>query len=422
MNNQVAITTLFLIALISGCGGKHTISNENNNSLQTLADLESPGSPWTVDRNRIRVYYVSSEKPVKYYDSPEGKPIGSFYDGYQLNTISSISKKDQEDIRWHGVLLYGDTVYVMNSNLADTHTAKLDDTEYRTDPIKLYELSSYSINANRYNSFIILSEGFSHSRHEDSTVIDRKYLTGKNAGRYHRLTGLKRRKFLDQVSISEEDSVFLYNTDNDSLSSLAVKDLPLIASLSVYADYAPFEPYDFQIGFDLDSVSSPGNAYYHTFICVTKNNPFITGETTPIVWEKTKKTAPPLSRLKPDDFNRLSSQIAKEVYSFKYKNLEYMLVTYQIPESSKKGRRIIVKDAKGEILLDRIYATGESTDFLSMSFKDESNNEFTQRTGRLLKNRPSVLYGITTESFGCRHVDFLAPDTPPLVFLCDNRH
>ncbi|MGB3466694.1 MAG: hypothetical protein WBA74_15550, partial [Cyclobacteriaceae bacterium] len=258
--------------------------------------------------------------------------------------------------------------------------------------------------------------------HRDSVIIESEYLTGQLAGFTHELKKPARARFLKFTEISETDSVFIYNTTTDSVERFVVNNLALIASLSPYADMSPFEQYEYQVGFDLGSIRQAGNVYYHTFVCIRRTNPFVTGRTTPLIWQKATDQLPAEPKLTSADFNRLSRYKRAEAYQFSLDTLNYYCRTYLHAEYSLKANYIYVYHRDGQLLFNKVYFEGESTDLLSLSFESEKNKELTQRTGLLFENMPMVIYGITTESFACRHVDFLDPDVAPIEYLCDNRH
>lgn len=279
--------------------------------------------------------------------------------------------------------------------------------------LKIYPLSSYDKTEGESSSFIALTDFFPWSDHPDSTVISNDYLGDNTQQEFHILNAKFRTRFLKKLDISESDSVYIYNYRLDKFYTFAVKNLPLLAHITVYGADAPLSQYDYLIGFDLEKVLPIKNisSYYDAFVFVGNKNPFISGGLKPIIWKKIDAKQFP----KEISSKKIAKTKITKLYEYQWNNFTYYLIN--------ETHLAIVESSSNKLITETIFEEGESTGLAPLSFKNQQNEYGPQQwTGNLFKNKPPVFFGFTYESFGCPSINFIDKAGKEIYINCDNRH
>lgn len=279
--------------------------------------------------------------------------------------------------------------------------------------LKIYPLGSYDKTEGKSSSFISLTDFYPWSDHPDSLVISNENLGDNTIENSHILNAKFRNRFLKNLNIKESDSVYIYNYRLDKRYTFAVKNLPVLAHITVYGAEAPISQYDYLVGFDLEKVlpMSDFRSYYDAFAFVGTENPFIIGEVKPILWEKINaKQFPTEIKSK-----KMAKTTITKLYSYKWTNFTYFLIN--------EMHLVIVESSSNKIITETVFEEGESTGLAGLSFKNQKNENIPEQwTGNLFKNKPPVFFGFTYESFGCPSINFIHKAGKEIYINCDNRH
>ena len=294
-----------------------------------------------------------------------------------------------------------DTMSIEKKNLSD---------------LKIFDLYSME-NSGKYDVFIPLSDIYNDSLAIPNDIIENQKTKTFAELKHFELSGNYREKLLKGTSLSESDTLFLYNYKEAKLQKFPISDLKSVANLNLYTSEGDeISSYDYMIGFQLNqSENSDDIALEKTNYSLAyfgKENPFSCEKVMPIHWKKTARDQFPLP-LK-------NQQNLGETYVAKFENLTYYIQDYKGEYGIYKRDFAVVKDKK--VIFTRAYTTGEGAEFSPLNFID--NNEYNdwQWTGKLFKDKPPVVFGFVSESFGCPSITFLDSSYPEIYTNCDNRH
>lgn len=367
-------------------------------------------------------YYVVATSGLNYREKPRGKVLGKFKALTKVKIVErsgvldTINKGEYYRIKgeWVGVVSGSNSkkVYVFNGFLSKIKQNTL---------FNIYPFHAYHIEKERYKGFIPLAELYPFNTAGD--VIRKEYLGDTDRKRHH-ITENYRKMFLFKSGIKETDKVYIYNYLKNIILTYKVKDLDIVAEPSPYGNRKPVVEDDYQIGFSLRGKISEKDTknYYNSYVYVGTANPFIKGGLKPIIWEKTEVKNFPKESIY---FNRLKKTSEKDsikVFKFTHNNYKYFLQV-----SRHKGRinqnPLITVTLNNNIVLETGMGGGEGSYPTPLSFKDDKKNQyFEQWTGKLFKNKPAVIFGLTSHSFGCENIEFLNKKEKRVYILCDNRH
>ncbi len=202
------------------------------------------------------------------------------------------------------------------------------------------------------------------------------------------------------------------------MASFAVKELKVVARLSVYASTYdwPFAHYDYMIGFEIKGKPMGGLVY------VGKENPFVQGQMRPVGWkEMAPKDIPDLGNSLKDTL-QLGKYVSENIYSAKDKDVQFFIQDMNRENYSRARRLLVINLNTEETLLDKMFYDGESTSSAPLNFVNGNENDITQWTGKLFKNKPPVVFGFQYHSFGCPSISFLDKAEKEIYINCDNRH
>ena len=147
-------------------------------------------------------------------------------------------------------------------------------------------------------------------------------------------------------------------------------------------------------------------------------NPFLEKQLVPVRWKKIQPTA-----LTNKLFKNSNSK-SGNLYEFKNANLTYYLQDFS-SEQSVAIRDLVVVDEANKIFFEKSFDINfEGREFTEVSgtTTDGDHVIYSQWTGHLFKNRPPVIFGFTSESFGCSSISLMDKNLSEIPINCDNRH
>ena len=265
--------------------------------------------------------------------------------------------------------------------------------------------------SNKDFPFISLSEIQNTGAAPDSIVIPHKDKNGLEVKRY-KLNSAQRRVFLSQTGVSENDFVFIYDYRHNDLFSFPVKNLRVVARLSHYSqiDYP-----DYMIGFEVDEKALRGfkGNIWDALVCVERKNPFAQKQLTPLVWHK----------ITPEEDEAALSKGFE--YLMKTDEFHYFLGRGSSQRHSDVMHLLVVEPQTQEVVMDKVFYSSEGGSLypLRVEGDNHTNNEsFAQWTGKLFKDKPPVVFGFESLSFGCPSISVIDRTQEEIFLYCDNRH
>ena len=285
--------------------------------------------------------------------------------------------------------------------------------------------------------FISLSDIYPLSEDPDSIAIHDMTGNGLVAEKYT-LEPVYREKFLSATGISETDFVYIYDYSRKNLVSFAVKDLKAIARLNPYANSAkrPFPQYDYMIGFEVDkkSLDRLEDNFWNAFVYVGQENPFTDKPLIPLVWNRiASQKYPPTSETQDKTtFPNIAAYANSRgnTYLAEAEGFQYFLQDYMSGNEVGARRLLVVEPQTQEIIIDKVFYHGESTFPTPLNYRDvdgrisywDEDGRVSQLTGKLFKNKPPVVFGFLSHSFGCPFISVIDPSNEDITIHCDNRH
>ncbi len=239
-----------------------------------------------------------------------------------------------------------------------------------------------------------------------------------------KLTGEYRERLLHGISLKETDSLFIYNYHQNTIVSFLIQNLEAIAIKSPYSSEAPLSESDYQIGFEFKT--NRASLFHTTFVAVGNNNPF-TNKLAPIIWTPIDSIYFPSGYTSKEFKEQKGKNTIKNTYSF-----SLGIYDYYLQESSYgKGwnnfiRHVMVLNCKNDTLcISQLYSNNNSEELneLLISNKSDVKSENAQQwTGYMIKDFPPVLFGFTTDMFGCTVIYPISNTKEAFEIKCDNRH
>jgi len=294
------------------------------------------------------------------------------------------------------------------------------------DNISLFELTEFTPRKGDTVIFVSLSDVDTLSRKIDSLVIPDIRDKKPEETEFLSLKSRYRKRLFKSTGIAETDTLFIYDYANDALLKLPVGSLSTIASLSPYEDVSEglHTETSYMLGFEIDRASFSGrsNNYVATsYVYIGAKNPFTKSQMHPIIWEKTNPGNIPQVSLHTDEKKTLEGFKLSGTYRFQSDGFHFYLQEFLKNEESP-AERILVTNNRNELVHNALYYQTEDSSPASLSFKNNNKNELQQWTGRLLSDKPPVIFGVEDVSFGCPVINFLDKSGHYLDLKCDNRH
>jgi hypothetical protein len=432
---KVSLKWFFLIFTILLLCCKEEVSNKKTETTdkpievkkQDTTSADSVSNPQkTVLPKHYEHLFVIAKSGLNYRDSPKGNILGK----HPLNTNLKVIEytkivdqiKDEEKIvkgEWIGVEKDKDTVYVFNGFLSSDPVIS---------DIRLYYTSPYfkENNGDTRTAFLNLSETYFENTtsvngsREENIILNNDNLLKDTI----RLNLNQRKQFLEKTKISEFDKIYIYEIDTDAIITYNITDLQIAACINIYfsGEHHEKSEFDYEFGFDLGKHYNGRN----NFVFIGKNNPFQTGKLKPIIWKKIdSKTFPKKfnSEIIHDDRKIwLEGFEPAESYTFTNENLDYYIQNLT-KDGRFKHRYIVVINSKTEkVVFENVQIDSESTSLMPLITENTNDYYENQWTGELFKNKPTIMFGFLSYSFGCPSITVLDETEPAIPILCDNRH
>lgn len=422
--------------------------NENKNGTNPSSNDSIPTTPITAaeniktpnnDSTKNISYYISARSGLNYRVKPKGKVLGKFLLNEKVEVVKHTTIfeeiKDGNKLikgEWVGTQLGKDTVYVFDAFLSTTkveqeivkNNSSMEGQRIFYPKLSVYQPYEYEISKGKQALFVSLSEIYPLSEHPDSLAISDKYLGSKKVVDNHTLDKKYSTRFLKSTGISETDNLYIYCYSLDTVITYQVKDLPVMAHLSPYTQVDQMiSQYDYMIGFDLGKklLSLGHNYYYNSFIYVGEENPFVTDNIQPMIWEKTDNKSFPAVNLSNETFINLRSYDSNETYKFTAFDLNYYARIYISKDHGARAMHLVVKTNENKIVLNEVLFEGESASLSPLSYVGKKNTP-EQWTGKIFKDKPPVLFGFVYESFDCPGIYVTGKHNGYIRIRCDNRH
>lgn len=235
---------------------------------------------------------------------------------------------------------------------------------------------------------------------------------------YIELDASYRKKMLDGIHITENDSLYLYNYDTNKLQKIPVSKLKAVAYLSPYmTEGEDIDAESYMIGFQIDTQKSNDifDRYINMIAYFGSKSPFVENQMKMIKWEKAgadiQKKYFPGSTLKYGG-----------TYQYQYENLTYY-VQDLLEEYGTEERKLVVINDHNEKIFEKTFTIEDGAEFNPLEkMANEEANYYAQWTGRLFKGKAPVVFNFTTPSFGCQTITFLDKEKTEVSINCDNRH
>ncbi|MGB3467528.1 MAG: hypothetical protein WBA74_19740, partial [Cyclobacteriaceae bacterium] len=155
MKSQRGVLLLLILVAVAGC------NDQPSGADQHTLSIDSGKGKFILAEEKEDTLFINTRSSVNYYDAPGGKSLGEFYENYQLTPVSQFIPQDSgSSAKWHGVLLYNDTVYLSGQNVSPNKPAIAEESSATPtrNSLKIYELSSYSVDNRNYNSMVTLTD------------------------------------------------------------------------------------------------------------------------------------------------------------------------------------------------------------------------------------------------------------------------
>ena len=274
---------------------------------------------------------------------------------------------------------------------------------------------------------ISLSEIDQLSENEDSTAIPNIKGLSREEIEYLSLDSVYRKRFLYRTHISESDTLYIYDYYSNILQKISVSNLTVSASLSGYAEATEdgYSQFDYHIGFEIapeylkvDGQEICGYGYAY----VGKKNPFIIGGMYPIRWERISLDKFPKTTISKEEQENLKGY--KEVEAYKFSSTEYHYYLKQFTSDNYYSRQLVVKSTKSnKTVYMKFFHDRDFVEYAPLNYIDSLDAPILfQFSGRLLKNKPPVFFGLQLHSAGCPSIYFMDEKDQEIEILCDNRH
>ena len=337
--------------------------------------------------------------------------------GLTLFTLTSCSgNKNETKIKKKAIAFKTD----LRNNRSERNQSQL-----FTKDVNLFKLYDLEENIGKKIGFVSLSDKYRLSDHEDSLAIPNlSNIKDSKELQFFTLSPKYRKRFLDKTGISESDSLFIYDYSRNELLSFPIKMLNATANLSVYSyGEEDLTQYDYEIGFAIDKKLLEGldESYNYNLVYVGQNNPFVKRQMKSIVWKKISSKEFPLIKIKLS--RKIKGTINTNHYLYETDNYKYYLKdindTVNV-EYIDKRHLMIVEKTNGKVIIERLFKVSEGTSITPLNFGTSDFIE--QWTGKLLKERPDVVFGFEYFSFGCENIIFINPKENDIYINCDNRH
>lgn len=227
-----------------------------------------------------------------------------------------------------------------------------------------------------------------------------------------------RKKLLNGIHLTENDSLYIYEYGSNKLQKMAVSKLKAVAYLSPYSDSEDLDPDSYMMGFQVAThqKTTDYDRYNNAIAYFGNKNPFVENKMKAVKWQKanadiSKKYFSP-SKLAPG-----------KSYQAQYENMTYYLQDYLEEGNTVERKLAVINDHKEKIAEKTFSLAGsDGGEFLPLYGIDADEANIFQFTGHLFKGKPAVIFGFIAQSFGCPSISFLDKKEKDFPINCDNRH
>ncbi|KAB2807060.1 hypothetical protein [Phaeocystidibacter luteus] len=301
--------------------------------------------------------------------------------------------------------------------------------------LRLYQLQGVWFNYDPDSALghVPLSDDFRFDWEDEHPIIAEAYLdSGYSETNYHEMTPENRAVFLDSVRIAEDDTLYIYASQNDDVIRLPVSELKLTAYVNVYDQGgSSYKSYDYIIGFELPELGmlKRGTGGYFGLGAIGKENPFVAGRMENLFWSESKEV-----QLTIEDafkYPDLTIDSVDFTYYAEWENLRIYTADYYLAQEHSRGTRYwlfgrvlkVMDKSSGDEICNYWIQDGESTGLTPRTMAEHRDSLTSyQFIGQLFKDGPPALYGMAWESFGCESVFLIEPRKRQVYTRCENRH
>lgn len=297
--------------------------------------------------------------------------------------------------------------------------------------LNLYGIWDLEDAENKKVGFVSLSDSYPLSKDSDSLAIPDFYEIEKESREYFILTSEYRNRFFSRTNISETDSLFVYDYSTDILHSFLVNNLNVVAYLNGYRNVDnchPCDQYDYRIGFEINKSLLNGlrGRYQYSLVYVGDENPFIQGQMKSIIWREINPNEFPLNMSNPKTKYRYTNTTRDKAYLYESNEFQYFLQELVIINSNDVRERhlLIIDKNDGNAVVERVFQSSEGSELAPLNLGEANEDWVTQpeqRTGKLFKNKPTVVLGFDWILYGCLRLILLYSEED-IWTKCDNRH
>ncbi|NIF06269.1 hypothetical protein F3J23_12550 [Chryseobacterium sp. Tr-659] len=298
-------------------------------------------------------------------------------------------------------------------------TKPVDEIDYKD--FNIFNISSMSSIGNNQlmDLFISVSDIYSDPHSVPEEFIKNQKQKSFEQLQYLELDAPHRKRMLDGIHLTENDSLYMYNYEFNQLQKIPVKKLKAAAYLDVYAtEGEEVDAGSYMLGFQIEANKSitDHDRYNNVIAYFGNKNPFIENKMKPIQW---KKADAQISRKYFPD----SKLKYGETHQARYENLTYYLQDLIENENVLERRLVVMNDHNEKIFENSFSIAGsDGAEFSPLNgINSDEANQF-QWTGRLFKGKPPVIFGLISPSFGCPSIVFLDKKEKAMTINCDNRH
>lgn len=309
-----------------------------------------------------------------------------------------------------------------NSSIDGNYVAKTNEVIISdSNELNIFNVTFYDRNE-LTDAFISVSDIYT-----DSLSISPEFFKNQEKIKFENRTYIEldaeyRKKMLTGLRLTENDTLYIFNYESASVQKTPLNKLKSVAYLSYYVGQEDdINENSYMLGFQIDNQKKWENIYQkydYSIAYFGKNNPFVEKQLVPIVWKKIQASALTNKLFK----NSISK--SRNLYEFKNANLTYYLQEFS-SEENVLVRNLTVVDAANNIFFEKSFDTnfdGREFTELSGTTTDGEKQIYSQWTGNLFKNKPPVLFGFTSESFGCSSISLMDKKLSEIPINCDNRH
>ncbi|WP_353145343.1 hypothetical protein [Chryseobacterium sp.] len=324
--------------------------------------------------------------------------------------IAGCQKEDKKTVT--------DTKKTVNDSIKTTSIVQEDKIDYHNFNIYNISLMSSAQNNELADVFISVSDIYTDPHPIQEDILKQKGIPFEQL-QCLELDSKHRKKMIDALHLTEDDSLYLFNYELNTLQKIPINQLKAVAYLSPYiSEGEEIDPESYMLGFQIEA-NKRNDIYdqYNNVIAYFGNkNPFIEGKMQAIAWKKAgadiAKKYFTHSKLKPGN-----------TYQARYENLTYYMQDY-LEEEMVTERKLVVFNDHNEKIFEKTITTAGSdgAEFSPLNGIEADQANYTQWTGYLFKGKPPVIFGFMTQSFGCPSITFLDKKEKDFTINCDNRH